>query len=177
LLACEQAGIVPDLLCLSKGLSGGSLPLAVSMATPAIFEAHLSTDRAKTFFHSSSYTANAIACAAANANLAIWREEPVRVRVADLTRRQSVKLTEIAALPGIANPRQIGTITAMEVADHSGNYLSNLGPALLAHFTANNLLLRPLGNTVYVMPPYCIDDSDLDAIYAGIAAAVSDLVS
>jgi adenosylmethionine---8-amino-7-oxononanoate aminotransferase len=177
LLACEQVGIVPDLLCLSKGLSGGSLPLAVTMATPAIFEAHLSTDRAKTFFHSSSYTANAIACAAANANLAIWREEPVRERVADLTRRQSVKLKEIGALPGIANPRQIGTITAMEVADHSGNYLSNLGPALLAHFTANNLLLRPLGNTVYVMPPYCIDDNDLDAIYAGIAAAVSDLVS
>jgi adenosylmethionine---8-amino-7-oxononanoate aminotransferase len=177
LLACEQAGIVPDLLCLSKGLTGGSLPLAVTMATPAIFDAHLSTDRAKTFFHSSSYTANAIACAAANANLAIWREEPVQERIADLACRQAIRLTEVAAIPGIANARQIGTITAMEIADKSGNYLSNLGPALLAHFTANNLLLRPLGNTVYVMPPYCIDNDDLNAIYAGIAAAVGDLVS
>ena len=76
-LACEQAGVVPDIVCLSKGLTGGSLPLAVTMATPDIFDAHYSTDPAQQFFHSSSYTANAIACAAANANLAIWGDEPV----------------------------------------------------------------------------------------------------
>src|SRR3546814_4751448 len=75
LLACDQAGVVPDILCLSKGLTGGAVPLAVTMATPAIFEAHLSDDRARMFFHSSSYTANPIACAAARANLAIWRSE------------------------------------------------------------------------------------------------------
>src|SRR5690606_33753079 len=80
LLACEQAGVVPDLLCLSKGLTGGAVPLAVTMASEAIWEAHYSADRSRTFFHSSSYTANPIACAAANANLAIWREEPVAER-------------------------------------------------------------------------------------------------
>src|SRR6185503_14113749 len=82
LFACEQAGITPDLLCLAKGLTGGSLPLAATLATPEIFQAHYSQDRRHTFFHSSSYTANPIACAAANANLAIWREEDVRARLA-----------------------------------------------------------------------------------------------
>ncbi|MFM6853709.1 MAG: adenosylmethionine--8-amino-7-oxononanoate transaminase, partial [Sphingopyxis sp.] len=84
LLACEQAGIVPDIICLSKGLTGGSLPLAVTAATAAIFDAHYSTDRSRTFYHSSSYTANPIACAAANANLAIWRDEPVLDRITTL---------------------------------------------------------------------------------------------
>ncbi len=86
LLACEQAGIEPDILCLSKGLTGGAIPLAVTMASEPVYEAHLSTDRADMFFHSSSYTANPVACAAANANLAIWREEPVRERIALLAR-------------------------------------------------------------------------------------------
>src|SRR3546814_20044209 len=88
LLACDQAGVVPDILCLSKGLTGGAVPLAVAMATPAIFEAHLSDDRARMFFHSSSYTANPIACAAALATLAIWRDETVLARIADLPRPQ-----------------------------------------------------------------------------------------
>ena len=83
LLACDQAGVVPDILCLSKGLTGGSLPLAVTMASEEIYAAHLSNDRARMFYHSSSYTANPIACAAANANLTIWREEPVQARIAE----------------------------------------------------------------------------------------------
>lgn len=177
LLACEQAEIAPDLICLSKGLTGGSLPLAVTMATPAIFDAHYSEDRAKQFFHSSSYTANPVACAAANANLAIWRDEPVRDRVADLTHRQTVALKEIAAIRGISAPRQIGTITAFDVDVPGGGYLSDIGPTLLAFFTSGNLLLRPLGNTVYVMPPYCIDDTDLAALYAGIADGVNAVIS
>src|SRR3546814_7577133 len=96
LLACDQAGVVPDILCLSKGLTGGAVPLAVTMATPAIFEAHLSDDRARMFFHSSSYTANQIACAAARANLAIWRDEPVLDRIADLSRRQRARHAPLA---------------------------------------------------------------------------------
>ncbi len=168
LLACEQAGIVPDILCLSKGLTGGAVPLAVTLATPPIFEAHVSEDRAKQFFHSSSYTANPIACAAANANLAIWREEPVLERVATLSQRQAQRL---AALDRVENKRQVGTIAALEIADRSGSYMSALGPRLLAFFRDRDLLLRPLGNTVYVMPPYCIDEADLDAIYAAIAEA------
>lgn len=168
LLACEQAGIVPDILCLSKGLTGGSLPLAVTMATPAIYQAHYSTDRSKQFFHSSSYTANPIACAAANANLAIWREEPVAARIGDLARRQAAGLARLAWHPRVANPRQLGTVIALDVATPEGGYLSTLGPALKHAFAARNVLLRPLGNTVYVMPPYCIDQTDLDAVYTAI---------
>jgi adenosylmethionine-8-amino-7-oxononanoate aminotransferase len=171
LLACEQAGIVPDILCLSKGLTGGTIPLAVTMATPAIFEAHRSTDRAKMFFHSSSFTANPIACAAAIANLAIWREEPVLDRVLNLATRQAERLDALADHRAIRNARQLGTITAVEIGDPRGAYLSTLGPALLGFFRDRGLLLRPLGNTVYVMPPYCIGDDDLNAIYAAIGEA------
>jgi len=172
LLACEQAAIVPDILCLSKGLTGGSLPLAVTIATPAIFEAHYSTDRALQFFHSSSYTANPIACAAANANLAIWREEPVLERISQLSERQTEGLKHIAAHPAIANPRQLGTIIAVDVMAKEEGYLSELGPRLKAAFTARDILLRPLGNTVYVMPPYCIDGTDLARIHDTIVNVV-----
>ena len=171
LLACEQADVVPDILCLSKGLTGGAVPLAVTLATEAIYVAHLSTDRALMFFHSSSYTANPIACAAANANLAIWREEPVLTRIADLATRQRERLTALARHPAVRNARSIGTIAALELGGTEGSYLSQLGPKLLAFFRDRNLLLRPLGNTIYVMPPYCISDDDLDAIYAAIAEA------
>ncbi|HEU4959472.1 MAG TPA: adenosylmethionine--8-amino-7-oxononanoate transaminase [Sphingomonas sp.] len=175
LLACEQAGVVPDILCLSKGLTGGAVPLAVTMATAPVYEAHFSTDRAKMFFHSSSYTANPIACAAANANLAIWRDEPVRERIANLGRRQQTRLTALAGHRNIRNARQIGTVTAMELSEAESDYLSSRGPALLAFFRERDLLVRPMGNTVYVMPPYCIDDADLDAIYAAIAEATESL--
>lgn len=167
LLACEQAGVVPDILCLSKGLTGGAIPLAVTLATEAIYDAHYSTDRADMFFHSSSYTANPIACAAANANLAIWREEPVSARIADLAQRQATHLDRLATHPAITGARRIGTITAVEIGASAG-YLSDHAPRLLKHFRDRDVLLRPLGNTVYVMPPYCIDDADLGAVYEAI---------
>jgi len=174
LLACNQADVVPDILCLSKGLTGGSLPLAVTMASEPIYEAHLSRDRAKMLFHSSSYTANPIACAAAVANLEIWQNEPVLDRVASLARRQQQRLAGIARVPGVQNSRSIGTITAVELGGEQTGYLSSLAPTLLARFREADLLLRPLGNIVYVMPPYCIGDADLDLVYAGIAAAAED---
>jgi adenosylmethionine-8-amino-7-oxononanoate aminotransferase len=169
LVACEQAGVVPDILCLSKGLTGGAIPLAVTMASEPVYAAHYGPERERMFFHSSSYTANPIACAAANANLAIWRDEPVLDRIADLSRRQA---RQLAALPNADNPRQLGTITALEIGDAEG-YLSNQAPQLLTHFRDRGILLRPLGNTLYVMPPYCIDDTDLDAIYAAITEVLA----
>jgi adenosylmethionine-8-amino-7-oxononanoate aminotransferase len=169
LLACDQAGVVPDILCLSKGLTGGAIPLAVTLASAPIFEAHRSPERARMFFHSSSYTANPIACAAANANLAIWREEPVLARVADLGDRQQQRLDALSRNAKVRNPRRLGTITALEVEDPSSNYLSAMGPTLSALARSHGVLLRPLGNTVYVMPPYCITDAELDFVYAVIA--------
>jgi adenosylmethionine---8-amino-7-oxononanoate aminotransferase len=167
LLACEHAGVVPDILCLSKGLTGGAIPLAVTMASAAIFEAHLSADKAKMFFHSSSYTANPIACAAANANLEIWADEPVLERLSTLAARQA---TRLAGLSNITNARQIGTIVAMEFEAADSGYLAGIGPALMAHFGDNDVLLRPMGNTVYIMPPYCITPDQLDQLYAAIAS-------
>ncbi|MBW4331020.1 adenosylmethionine--8-amino-7-oxononanoate transaminase [Stakelama sp. CBK3Z-3] len=172
LSACEQADVVPDIMCLSKGITGGAVPLAVTLATPALFDAHWSSDKAKMFFHSSSYTANPIACAAAAANLAIWRDEPVRERIADLCTRQGERLARLAALPGVHGARQAGTITALEIGNAAGAYLSDLGPQLSALFRSRGVLLRPLGNTVYVMPPYCTTEAQLDEIYAAIEAGL-----
>ena len=171
LFACDQAGVTPDIVCLSKGLTGGSVPLAVTLASKAIYQAHYSDDRAQMFFHSSSYTANPIACAAALANLDIWEEEPVAERVAMLGERQQARLER---LPPIArNIRRKGTIAAFEWGPEDASYMSDIGPRLLAFFRSRDLLLRPLGNTVYVMPPYCIDEADRDRIYDAIAEAAA----
>ena len=174
LLACEQAGIEPDILCLSKGLTAGAIPLAATMASEPVYEAHLDTDRSKMFFHSSSYTANPIACAAANANIAIWQEEPVLDRVAELVGKQETHLTRLAAHPLVRNARQAGTIAAFDVGEADG-YLSDLAPRMLASFRERGVLLRPLGNTVYVMPPYCIADDDLSAVYECIEDVLAEL--
>ena len=171
LLACDQADVTPDILCLSKGLTGGAVPLAVTLASQAIYDAHLSKDRGRMFFHSSSYTANPIACAAALANLDIWRDEPVLDRITTLAGRQQSRLKN---LPAIArNRRRMGTITAFEFGPDDASYMSGLGPRLLAFFRERDLLLRPLGNTIYVMPPYCIEEDDLDRIYDAIAEAAA----
>lgn len=174
LLACEQAGIAPDLLCLAKGLTGGAIPLAVTMASPAIYDAHWSRDRAKMFYHSSSYTANAIACAAAEANLAVWREEPVRERISALAEGQARGAARLVTVPGIEAVRTCGTVLALDYAVASGaGYLSALGPRLMAFFRERDMLVRPLGNTAYLMPPYCIGEDDLDALHGALAEAVS----
>ncbi|WP_068091340.1 adenosylmethionine--8-amino-7-oxononanoate transaminase [Novosphingobium rosa] len=171
-LACEQAGVAPDILCLAKGLTGGSMPLAVTLASEAIYQSHYSTDRAKTFYHSSSYTANPIACAAAAENLAIWREEPVRERIALLAERQAAGAAMLAQVEGIANARTCGTILALDYVVEGAGYLSSLQPRLLAFFREAGLLIRPLGNTAYLMPPYCISEEDLGRCHQALAEAV-----
>jgi adenosylmethionine---8-amino-7-oxononanoate aminotransferase len=174
LFACEQAGVVPDIMCLSKGLTGGSLPLAVTLASPQVYQAHYSTDRAKQFFHSSSYTANPIACAAALANLDVWRDEPVRERIATLMQRQAEGLALLAGTPDLTNPRQCGTMIAVDLEVGDAGYLADVAPKLKAWFTQRGLLLRPLGNTIYVMPPYCISPEDLAVVHEAIAEAAGE---
>jgi adenosylmethionine---8-amino-7-oxononanoate aminotransferase len=173
--ACDQAGVRPDIACYSKGLTGGALPLAVTVCRHDIFQAHYSTDRRRTFFHSSSFTANPIACAAAVANLEIWETEPVRERIATLMERQARHLEPFRDDARFENVRQTGTITAMDLKVADTGYLAQIGPRLHSFFSERQVLLRPLGNTIYVLPPYCVTDDDLCAVYEAIAAAAASI--
>jgi adenosylmethionine-8-amino-7-oxononanoate aminotransferase len=163
LFACDRADIAPDLLCLSKGLTGGTLPLGATAATEAIFDAFRSEDRMKTFFHGHSYTANPIACAAALASLACLDEDSedarIRIEVA-----QARHLAALAGTPGVRATRQIGTVAAVEL-DAPPGYLSGIGRELAAFAIGEGVLLRPLGNVAYCLPPYCTTDEELDRVY------------
>ena len=175
LLACEQAGVNPDIVCLAKGITGGVVPLAATLASTAIYDAHFSKDRTKTFYHSSSFTANPISCAAALANITVWRNEPVQERIDNLGARQQAGLDMLSALDGIENARRCGTMMAVDFAVGESGYLSQIGPQLLRFFRERDMLVRPLGNTVYVMPPYCISEGDLSAIHTAIGEARAEL--
>ncbi len=175
LFACEQAGIAPDIMCLAKGLTGGSLPLAATLSTRRIFDAHYSTDRARMFFHSSSYTANPICCAAAAANLEIWKSEPVAARVAALVQQQSGQIARLQGDPRFTNVRLLGTIAAFDVADARQGYLSNVSLGLRDACLKRGVSIRPLGNTIYVMPPYCATAEELSAVYQAISVAVDEV--
>ncbi|MCC6473816.1 MAG: adenosylmethionine--8-amino-7-oxononanoate transaminase [Burkholderiales bacterium] len=173
LFACEQAGIAPDIACLAKGITGGLLPLAATLARAEIFAAHRSRDRGKTFFHSSSYTANPIACAAAVANLEVWEHEPVRERIQAIAAHHARRLESLRGDARFSGVRATGTIAALDLAVPDPGYLAGIGPRLAGFFAGRGLLLRPLGNTVYVLPPYCISARDLDQIYEAIDEAAA----
>jgi adenosylmethionine-8-amino-7-oxononanoate aminotransferase len=175
LFACEQARVTPDIACYSKGLTGGSLPLAVTLCRADIFDAHYSTDRSRTFFHSSSYTANPIACAAALANLEIWDKEPVLERVAAISRLHSLGLDRFRDDRRFTNVRQIGSIAALDLASGETGYLAGVGPRLYQGFLSRNLLVRPLGNTIYIMPPYCSEANELGMVYQAIADVIGKM--
>lgn len=171
LFACDQAGVTPDLLCLAKGLTGGLVPLAATLASEAIFASHYSEDRADMFFHSSSFTANPVACAAGNANVAIWDSEDVAGRIATLGRALDAGLATLAGDPRFENPRRLGGLAAIDLRVGDAGYLSQVAPRLRAHFLERGLLLRPLGNTIYVMPPYCLTGEEAAQIFAVIGEA------
>lgn len=166
LFACDRADIRPDLLCMSKGLTGGHLPLGATAASEEIFDAFSSTDRTRTFFHGHSFTANPIACAAALASLELFDDESeserVRIEVA-----HAQHLSAIRGVKGVKAVRQIGTVAAMELEAEPG-YLSEIGRELAAFALSQRVLLRPLGNVVYCLPPYCTTNRELDAVYAVI---------
>lgn len=176
LFACEQADMVPDILCTSKGITGGALPLAATLCSEKIFDAHLSSDRSRMFFHSSSYTANPIACAAALANIGIWQNEPVFTRIKALERMHRERLVPFKSDRRFINVRQIGTIAALDLSVPESGYLSDVGPRLRSLFRQRNLLIRPLGNVIYLMTPYCVTSDDLDLAYAAIDEA-ADIVT
>ncbi|MEO5963057.1 MAG: adenosylmethionine--8-amino-7-oxononanoate transaminase, partial [Thermomonas sp.] len=166
LFACEQAGVQPDLLCLSKGLTGGFLPLAAVLATQDIYDGFLDDSRERAFLHSHSYTGNPLACAAALASLAIFRDDDVLARNRVTAARMTELAAPLAALPHVAEVRQTGMIVAIELT-RDGDRHTPFDPAqrigLRAYCAAleRGVVLRPLGDTLYWMPPYCIDDAQL----------------
>lgn len=167
-LACEQAGVTPDLICLSKGITGGFLPMGMTLASDEIHDAFYSRDRTNTFFHSSSYTGNAIACAAAAANLEIWESEPVAARIGAIAEYHARALQALARRRQVASVRQTGTIAALELRMPDPGYLAELGPKLNAFYLERDVLLRTLGNVLYILPPYCTGAAELDRIYGVI---------
>lgn len=171
LFACEQAGFAPDIVCLSKGLTGGAIPLAVTMCRGEIFEAHYAPDRARMFFHSSSFTANPIACAAALANLDVWKKTDARSRVANLCALQAERIARFVDNPHFRHPRRLGTIAALDLNLPRSGYLATIGIELMRFFNDRGLLMRPLGETIYVLPPYCVTGAELDRAYDAIAEA------
>ncbi len=166
--ACQKAGFAPDLLCLSKGLTGGFLPMGATLCSAEIYNAFYQKDRAKTFFHSTSFSGNALACAAAKASLEIWEAEPVQKRIESISSQQAKAAEQFKSHADIVDVRHMGTLLAIDVKTDSGGYLSNLGPFLYDSSLSQDVLLRPIGNTIYVLPPYCVTKEDLEKIYGCI---------
>ncbi|HEX4643547.1 MAG TPA: adenosylmethionine--8-amino-7-oxononanoate transaminase [Candidatus Acidoferrales bacterium] len=173
MFACERADVVPDLMCVAKGLTGGFLPLAATFATDQIHDAFTGGDRARAFFHGHSYTANPIACAAANASLRIFRDEPVFERIAAIEKVHTARLAAFSSHPAVADVRQIGTVAAIELNVPDAGYLSSLRPRLYQYFLGRGVLLRPLGNVVYILPPYVITPDQLNFVYDVIQDSMS----
>jgi adenosylmethionine---8-amino-7-oxononanoate aminotransferase len=165
MFACEHAAVVPDIICLSKALTAGYLPLGVTAASEAVYAAFLSDDRTKTFFHGHSFTANPLACAVAIASLRLFDETPVLESVRRLEGWLRQGLAPLRSLPSVGDIRVLGGVGILELVSDkttkaAGGYLDNLGPRLTAAFIERDLLLRPLGNVLYFMPPFVITESE-----------------
>jgi adenosylmethionine-8-amino-7-oxononanoate aminotransferase len=166
LFACEHGPVQPDILCVSKALTGGYLPLSATLATEAIYESFLSEDRARTFFHGHSYTGNALACSVALESLALIDEERSVERVQALERLFHERLDRVARLPRVLATRGIGGVAVMELdPEGGGGYLDRLGAELYAKFLERDILLRPLGNILYFMPPYTIKNEEAHHVF------------
>jgi adenosylmethionine-8-amino-7-oxononanoate aminotransferase len=176
MFACDLAGVVPDLMCLSKGITGGFLAMGVTLCTDRVESAFRSEDRRRTFYHGHSYTGNALACAAANASLQIFDDEPVFDRIAAIARIHAERLAQLERHPQVGETRQIGTVAAIELQAADAGYLSLLRPKLYQFFLEREVLLRPLGNVVYVLPPYVISSEELHRVYDVIEESIQTLL-
>jgi adenosylmethionine-8-amino-7-oxononanoate aminotransferase len=173
MFACELAGVAPDLMCLSKGLTGGVLPMGATVCTSRIHEAFVSEDRSRTFYHGHSYTGNPLAAAAAVASLRIFEDEPVFERIKRIAGIHRERLAAIKAHPAVCDTRSIGVVAAIELQADDAGYFSKLRPKLYKFFVESGVLLRPLGNVIYVLPPYVISERDLHFIHDRIAESLA----
>jgi adenosylmethionine-8-amino-7-oxononanoate aminotransferase len=164
--ACEQAAIWPDFLCLSKGISGGYLPLSLVLSSDKVYEAFYSEDITRGFLHSHSYTGNALACRAALATLDIFEQDDVLERNRATATRLMQELAPLLDHPRAINFRQRGMILAFDAVEPDARRASTFARRFFASAVENELLLRPIGRTVYLMPPYVLDEEEI----VGLAA-------
>ncbi len=170
MFAVQHAGVVPDIICLAKGLTGGFLPLAVTACRAHIYEAFLAEDRARMLFHGHTYCANPIGCAAARASLALFSAEPVAERIAAIERVHAERLPGLLESGAAVAVRQCGTIAALDLPEiGAAGYLGRAGVAPVQAAFAAGYLLRPLGNTLYMMPPYSTTPEQLHGLYTFLA--------
>ncbi len=177
LFASEYCRNRPDIICLSKGLTGGTMALGATACTDKIYQAFVDDDKLKSLFHGHSFTANPIACAAALASLELLNDPSYQKNIARITEQQRSFCDRIAGRKGIGNIRQCGTIMAFEVNDETGNYTSNIRDIVTEKALKNGVYLRPLGNTVYIMPPYCIRAEELEKVYAVLENILDEITS
>jgi len=163
----------PDLMCFSKGLTGGTMPLGITTCTTDIHQAFLSENKLKTLFHGHSFTANPLACAAALASIELLLRDTTQLSIKNISHRHAAFALKIQKHPKVKEVRQTGTILAIEWETGSGtSYFSELRNVLYDFFLEKGILMRPLGNVIYILPPYCISNDDLTYIYDQIKNAL-----
>ena len=174
LFAFQHTDAVADLVCLSKGLTGGVLPLGLTVVTESIFSRFLSDEKVQAFLHGHSFTGNALACAAANASISLLKDPSTQVNIDRLTRRNQAFVEILKTFEAVQNPRSFGTILAFELrtTDASG-YFARVRDRVYQYMLERGVLLRPLGNTIYLNPPYCITDKELDRVYDALRSFIS----
>lgn len=171
--AADYLEAKPDIMCFSKGLTGGTMPLGITTCTLQIHDAFLSQDKMKTLFHGHSFTANPLACTAALASIELLLQDATQENIKRISFRHQRFLEEIKDHRKVESARQTGTIIAVEWKTQSGtSYFSELRNKLYDYFLDKKILIRPLGNIIYILPPYCISDNDLDRVYQEIINAL-----
>lgn len=166
MFASEYMQTQPDIICLSKGLTGGTMALGATACSEKIYNAFINDDAKKTFFHGHSFTANPLACTAANASLDLFEQENSLQKVNFISEQNIAFAQQLRQLSGIKNVRVLGTILAFEITQGSDEYLNNISTIITKKSLEKGVYIRPLGNTVYIMPPYCITETELQKVYA-----------
>lgn len=174
--ACNHLQTQPDIMCFSKGLTGGTMAFGLTTCTQDIYDAFLSDDKMKTLFHGHSYTANPVACAAGLASLDLFMDASTQKNIDRISARHTAFADKINGHRSLKATRQTGTILAMEwETGNNTSYFSGLRDKLYHYFLNKGVILRPLGNIIYILPPYCITDAELDYIYTAVEQALNEI--
>lgn len=172
--AFQQTDFTPDIICLSKGITGGILPLAATLASDSLFSSFLGNDFSRALAHGHSYTANPVSCAAALASLDLHVSTDSIGLVARINRRMAFHLRNLSRHPKISHARVLGGIAAFDLSGEDPSYAKGSGQKLANYVQERGFLLRPIGNVIYLMPPYCMTDTQIDGFFDCIGAFLGD---